>query len=319
MRRRAATAFVIATCAILLAAGFHPARAQSRVEVKPLAERLGYPPGTKLLIVHADDLAVAHSVDAASEEAFSTGLVTSGSIMIPCPWLTEIAAYARSHPEADLGLHLTLTSEWATYRWGGVLGKERVPSLYDASGYLYPTEVEAASHVDVHEAEWEIRAQIARARTLGIQPTHLDSHMGTLYQTRPLFEMLLRVGREEHIPVLVSREWFGQSPYLAADLGPDGIAVDRVVTIDPSVKAEGWPAFYEGVIKSLRPGVTELIVHLARDDAEMRAITEGHPDWGAAWRQRDFDFMTSAAFRRSLTDNGVRLITWREIGKLAGK
>jgi predicted glycoside hydrolase/deacetylase ChbG (UPF0249 family) len=315
---RAITALVLAVASISLSAACaRSACAQtSPAVVKPLAERLGYPPGAKLLIVHADDLAVSHSEDAASEEAFATGLVSSASIMVPCPWLTEVAAYARAHPDADLGLHLTLTSEWAAYRWGGVLSKERVPSLYDPSGYLYPTETEAASHIDPREAEAEVRAQIARARALGIRPTHLDSHMGTLFQTRPLFEMLLRVGREERLPVLVSRESFAQSPYLADDLGRDGIALDHVVTIDPSVRPEDWPAFYERVVNGLQPGVTELIVHLAHDDAEMRAVTEGHPDWGAAWRERDFDYLTSARFRKLLDENGVRLITWREIGKL---
>src|SRR5205085_9164605 len=175
------------------------ARAQKQgaaVDVKPLAARLGYPPDAKLLIVHADDIGVSHSVNAATFKAFESGLVTSGSIMVPCPWLPEVADYARTHPDADLGLHLTLTSEWATYRWGGVLPKERAPSLYTPDGYLYPTEQEADEHNSVREAEAEVRAKIERARAFGINPTHLDSHMRTLYLTRPLFEMLLRVGRE---------------------------------------------------------------------------------------------------------------------------
>src|ERR671933_760039 len=126
------------TLALLYACGAC-ARAQqppgAAVEVKPLAARLGYPADAKLLIVHADDIGVAHSVNAATFKAFESGLVTSGSIMIPCPWLPEVSAYARAHADADLGLHLTLTSEWATYRWGGVLSKERLPSLYAADGY----------------------------------------------------------------------------------------------------------------------------------------------------------------------------------------
>ena len=298
------------------------ARAQATgasVDVKPLAVRLGYPADAKLLIVHADDVGVAHSVNAATFKAFESGLVTSASVMIPCPWLPEVAAYARSHPDADLGLHLTLTSEWATYRWGGVLGRESAPSLYAADGYLYPTETEAAAHADVREAEREVRAQIARARAFGINPTHLDAHMRTLYTTQPLFEMLMRVGREEGLPVMVSRGWFAWAPFLPAALGSDGVALDRIETITPEVKPEGWPQFYRDFVKSLRPGVTELIIHLAYDDEEMRAVTRDHPDWGSAWRQRDFDFATGEEFRRLLKENNVRLITWREVGKLVAR
>jgi predicted glycoside hydrolase/deacetylase ChbG (UPF0249 family) len=287
--------------------------------VKPLAARLGYPADAKLLIVHADDLGAAHSVNAATFKAMETGLVNSASIMVPCPWLPEVVTYARRHPDADLGLHLTLTSEWKTYRWGAVLPKERAPTLYAPDGYLYMTEDVAAAHIAVGEAEAEVRAQIARARALGIRPTHLDAHMRTLHQTRPLFEMLLRVAREERLPALVSREWFARWPFLPEALGPEGIAVDYVVSADPSVKPQDWDRFYRELVRNLKPGVTQLIVHLAYDDEEMRAVTLDHPDWGAGWRQRDFDFVTSDAFRRLLKEHNVKLITWREVGRLLAK
>ena len=319
MRGRLTTLTALVALALLSGGAARVAAQAPAAEVKPLAARLGYPAGAKLLIVHADDLGAAHSINAASTKAFETGLVSSGSVMVPCPWLPEIAAYARSHPEADLGLHLTLTSEWKTYRWGGVLSRDRVPTLYNADGYLYLTEAEAAAHADVREAEAEVRAQIERARAAGLRPTHLDSHMGTLYQTRPLFEMLLRVARENRLPVRVSREMFAGAPYLPGLLGADGVVLDRVVSADPSVSPERWAEFYADLIKNLRPGVTELIVHLAYDDEEMRAVTLDHPDWGAAWRRRDFDVVTSDTFRRLLREHDVKLVTWREIGKLVAK
>jgi predicted glycoside hydrolase/deacetylase ChbG (UPF0249 family) len=279
-----------------------------------LQERLGYPADAKLLIVHADDLAMAHSVNTATIKAFESGLVNSGSIMIPCPWLPEIAAYAQSHPEADLGLHLTLTSEWRFYRWGPVLSKDRVSSLLDNNGYLYPTETEAASHVKATEVEAEIRAQIDRARAFGIKPTHLDSHMGTLYQNRTLFEVLLRVGRDNRLPVLLPKDMLASTD-MSSVLNKNDIVIDRMITIGPSVPADGWSKFYSDAIKSLQPGVTELIVHIAYDDEEMRGATADHPDWGAAWRQRDFQLLTSDTFRRLLKENSIKLVTWREIGK----
>ena len=287
-----------------------------QVGAKSLAERLGYPADAKLLIVHADDLGSMRSVNAASIKAFETGLVNSGSIMVPCPWLPDIAAYARKNPQADLGLHLTLTSEWTTYRWGPVLPKDRVSSLLDKNGYLYLTESEAAAHANPSEVEAEIRAQIERARSFGIQPTHLDSHMGTLYQNKALFEVLFRVAREYKLPTRISKEAIASIDYLQSLLKPEDIVIDRIITIEPSVSAEGWEKFYTDGIKSIQPGVTEVIIHLAYDDEEMRAATADHPAWGAAWRQRDLQFFTSDNFRKLLQENQIKLITWRDIGRL---
>jgi len=290
--------------------------ARSQQAAKSLAERLGYPPDAKLLIVHADDLGMAHSVNVATIKALETGLVNSGSIMVPCPWLSEIAAYARANPQADLGLHLTLTSEWTNLRWGPVSSKDRVASLLDKDGYFNLTETEAAKSADPKQVEMEIVAQIEKARALGIQPTHLDSHMGTLYQNKALFEVFLRVARSQKLPVRVARAWFARADFLPTTLGPDDVYIDRVLDINPAVAPGDWAKFYSDAIRKLEPGVTEVIIHLAYDDTEMQGATANHPNWGAAWRQRDLEFFTSDAFRKLLQENNIKLITWRELGKL---
>jgi predicted glycoside hydrolase/deacetylase ChbG (UPF0249 family) len=308
-------AATVVAATLLVSVSTATASAKSRdSQQKSLTERLGYGRDAKLLIVHADDLGMAHSVNAATVKAFESGLVTSGSIMVPCPWFPEIADYARSHPEADLGLHLTLTSEWKLYRWGPVLSRDRAASLFDPSGYLYPTEDVAAAHINPQEVEAEIRAQIERARASGIRPTHLDSHMGTLYQNKALFETLLRVARENHLPVRVSKEMLTAVPFLPSIIKPDDILLDRIVTIGDGVPPERWAAFYTDVLKSLKPGVTEMVIHLAFDDQEMRGVSFNHPGWGAAWRQRDFDFFTGETFRRLLRENNIKLVTWHEVG-----
>ena len=316
--RRITLASIICSSVLSLAPVFGLV-ATVRGQSPSLAERLGYPRDAKLLIVHADDLGMAHSVNAATIKGLESGLVNSGSIMVPCPWFSEIATYARSHPKADLGLHLTLTSEWTTYRWGPVLSKDRVTSLLDKTGFLYLTESEAASHVSTREVEAEIRAQIERARSLGIEPTHLDSHMGTLYQTKALFETLLRVARDSKLPTRISRDQIASTSFLPSIIKPDDIIIDRVISIEPTVRPDSWAKFYTDAIKSMQPGVSEVIIHLAYDDAEMRAATHDHPDWGSAWRQRDLDFFTSDEFRKVLKENQIQLITWREIGKLQYK
>ncbi|HEY0431824.1 MAG TPA: polysaccharide deacetylase family protein [Pyrinomonadaceae bacterium] len=314
MKLKTLTAFALCLFLATSAAAL-PTIATQPANATALLERLGYPPETKLLIVHADDLGMAHTINLASIKGLESGLVSSASIMIPCPWLPEIAAYARSHPDADLGLHLTLTSEWSLYRWGPVLPKDRVSSLLDRDGYFYPTETEAAARIDPKEAEAEIRAQIARARALGIQPTHLDSHMGTLYQNQILFETLFRVARDNKLLIRVSKEWFTTAPFLPSLLTADDVVMNGVISIEPGITAQGWSKFYADAIKNLQPGITEMIVHLAYDDEEMKGVAFEHPNWGSAWRQRDFEFVTSDAFRKLLRENNVKLVTWREVGK----
>jgi len=309
MRR---TVMLAATVLVLLTV----VEVRGQTPTKTIAERLGYPREAKLLIVHADDLGMAHSVNAATIKAFETGLVNSGSIMIPCPWLSEIAAYARANQQADLGLHLTLTSEWTSFRWGPVSPRDRVSSLLDKEGYFRLTESEAAAQADPKQVEMEINAQIDRARALGIQPTHLDSHMGTLYQNQALFEVFLRVARSQKLPVRVAKTWFARADFLPSVLSQDDVYIDRLLDIDTAVAPQDWGKFYSDALKKLEPGVTEVVIHLAYDDAEMRAATVNHPDWGAAWRQRDFEFFTSDAFRKILQENQIKLITWRELGKL---
>ncbi len=284
-------------------------------QTRTVAERLGYPADARLLILHADDLGVAHSVDAASFAALDAKAVSSASIMMPTPWVTEVAAYAKAHPDADLGLHLTLTSEWKTYRWGSVASADTVPSLLGPDGMFPDDTPVVAARALPQEAEREIRAQVDRAIALGIHPTHLDSHMGSLFANPALFATLVKVAHDYHLPFLGMRGMGGTpSPLSDTDVLPDAVVIAGM-----NQPRDQWPQFYLGAIKSLKPGLTEMIVHLGHDDAELRAVTVDHEPYGAAWRQRDYDMLTSPAFRQALEDNHVILVTWREVGKLRSR
>lgn len=289
--------------------------ASVHAQTKTVAERLGYPPDAKLLIVHADDLAVAHSVDAASFAALDKGGVTSASIMVPCPWLNEVAAYAKDHPNADLGLHLTLTSEWKIYRWGPVESKDRVASLLDASGYLWPETGPAVQSLKAEEAEREIRAQVEQAIAAGIHPTHLDSHMGVLFARPDLFAAYVKVAHDYHLPFLAVRVADERAKLLSLLSEKDPV-VDAVVMANPSVHADQWKEFYRNAIKNLKPGLSEMIVHLGHDDSELQAVTVDHPDFGSAWRQRDYNFVTGPEFKKILDENHIVLVKWRDLQKL---
>jgi len=287
------------------------------VSAQTLLERLGYPAGTKLIIVHADDLGETHAVNAAAIKALQGGTINSASLMVPCPWFPEIADYAKSHPDADFGLHLTLTSERVYYRWGPVASADKVPSLVDENGYFHH-DWEENQHVNPNDVEVELQAQIDRALAMGVRPTHLDSHQYRLIMSgKELFDVMLRLAHKYKLPVFVTRDWFADYPYLQTSLGPGDIVLDHTVTIEPEVPPEKWAEFYLTALKNLKPGVTEFVIHPGYDDEELRAATRERSTWGSAWRQRDYDFFTSDQFREVLAQQKVKLITWRELARMA--
>jgi chitin disaccharide deacetylase len=288
----------------ILASSALPAQARN------IAQRLGYPADAKLVIIHADDLAVAHSVDVASFDALERGGVTSASIMMPTPWVAEVAAYAKAHPNADLGLHLTLTAEWETYRWGSVESRDQVSTLLDSAG-VFPSDVPpVAARAKPAEVERELRAQVERALAMGIHPTHLDSHMGTVFATPEMFAAYVKVAREYKLPFLAGRA----APLpVPATVSPNDVLVDALVMANESVPRDQWKRFYLDAIASLKPGLTYMIVHLGHDDAELQAVMVNHEPFGSAWRQRDYEVVTSPEFRKALADNHVIPVTWRQL------
>jgi hypothetical protein len=171
-------------------------------QTKTYAEKLGWPKGAKVLILHVDDAGMSHDSDDGVEKATSDGVATSTSVMMPCAWVPEIVKYIKAHPNLDAGLHLTLTSEWDVYRWGPLAGKASVPGLVDKSGCLYPSVEAVYFNATPEEVDKEIRAQLDRALSMGFKPTHLDSHMGTLFAKDAYMEKYLKLGIEKQIPVM---------------------------------------------------------------------------------------------------------------------
>ncbi|MCA9192936.1 MAG: ChbG/HpnK family deacetylase [Planctomycetales bacterium] len=274
--------------------------------------------GPKLLIVHADDAGMSHSVNLGTIEALSMGLVTSASIMVPCPWFSEFAKHCREHPDGCYGIHLTLNSEWEHYRWGPVADPAQVPSLVDADGYLWDNVGRVAQHVKASEAKIELTAQIERALKFGVPLSHLDTHMGAVLSRPDLFEVYVDLGVQYGLPVL-----FVDNQLLAAEypaIASTGAALQAKLEQANLPVLNNIGQFYGGdsheqrreeyinFLRTLQPGLNQLIIHCGFDNEELRGITSS-----SARRDGDRLIFTDPAIGKMMQELGIELTTWKRL------
>jgi predicted glycoside hydrolase/deacetylase ChbG (UPF0249 family) len=280
-----------------------------------LAERLGYRATDRLLIVNADDVGNAHEANAATIDGMTRGLITSGSIMVPCPWFSEVVNYARAHPEADFGLHLTHTSEWKRYRWSPVSDVAMVPGLVDSMGYLWPEIEDVYRHGTPEEAETEARAQIEMAIRAGIDITHIDSHMGTLQYNPNYHAPYLRLAIEFGLPMRVASQsildQFGE-PHRRGRIADAGIVFPDYLIHDLRMEDEPVDVYWKRILRSLEPGVTELYIHPAVGTTTMKRITNRWEDRAEEHRL----FTDDPEVRKIIEEEAITLIGWRELRDL---
>ena len=290
-----------------------------RAENPSLAQKLGYNSSDKILIVNADDAGMCHAANSAVTDALENGLVSSCTVMVPCPWFLEMAAYGKANPSKDIGIHLAHTSEWGKYRWGPVAPKEQVPGLVDQSGYLWHEVPDVYSNATPAEALIEGRAQVRRALAAGIDVTHLDSHMGTL-QLRPDFlQVYLQLAVEFKLPVrMASQETFDRFgfPKLRDEFAAKGIVFpDHFVYEELKEESKDVKGFWTKVLKNLKPGVTELYIHPALVSDELKAIT-------GTWQTRSKEyevFTKDPEMRQLIKDEHIKLIGYRPLRELQRK
>jgi len=286
------------------------------------------PAGKKYLIIHADDAGMSNSVNRATIEGMDKGFVSSASIMVPCAWFSEFAKYCRETPEGDYGIHLTLTSEWDHYRWGPVAPREQVPSLIDPDGYLWDNTKQVAENAKVEEAEIELRAQIDRAKQFGVPLSHLDTHMGAVLTRPDLAEMYVKLGVEYDLPVLFLRaegaklllaaaypQLLKVAPKLSAMLEKQGLPqLDMVYQFYDKDEHTVRRDRYMHMIRSLKPGVNEVIIHCGFDNEELKAISGS-----SGLRDSDRRIFTDPDVLSLIEAEGVEVTTWKKLHEAKNK
>ncbi|HEX5736138.1 MAG TPA: polysaccharide deacetylase family protein [Blastocatellia bacterium] len=283
-----------------------------------LAERLGFKASDKLLIVNVDDVGGSHAANAAAIDAFENGLATSATIMVPCPWFPEIAAYAKARPQSDFGLHLAHTSEWKNYKWGPVASRNEVSGLVDPQGYLWPDIFSVYKNSSPEQAYIEARAQIQKALAAGVDVTHLDSHMGALQYDDRYFQVYRRLAKEFDLPLRMGSQEVlaaGGGGHQRGQLDSDGIVYPDYLIHGGRKVGEPMKVYWKRMLQDLKPGVTELYIHAALAGDEIKHIT-------ASWFDRVAEhelFTTDPEIRQILEAQNVKLIGFRPLRDLQRK
>ncbi|REK11437.1 MAG: ChbG/HpnK family deacetylase [Planctomycetota bacterium] len=282
--------------------------------------------GKRYVIIHADDAGMSHSVNMATIDAMEKGIVSSASIMVPCPWFKEIAAYAKEHPEKDFGIHLTLNSEWDQYRWGPVAGRHKVPSLVDEEGYMWDSVPQVALNAKASEVETELRAQVQRALDFGVPVTHLDTHMGAVVSRPDLIAIYVKLGIEFDVPVFFLRavnsptvardeQIRNRARQLVDDLDNAGLPVlDFMTQYYTKGTLDDKKEMYLKAIADTEPGVRYLIIHCGYDNAELQAITSS-----SGLRDTDRRVFTDPDFIEAVKQTGVEVVDWKQVREMNDK
>ena len=291
------------------------------------SEKLGYPKGKKVLLLHMDDIGMCPEANTAAEQYIENKQILSAAVMMPCPNAESFIAWAKNHPEADIGLHLTLTSEWKTYRWPPLTEAAKVPGLIDPKGKLWHEVPDVVAHASAQEVEMEIRSQIEKCLALGHAPTHIDTHMGTLYGSPEYVKVFFKVAQEYNIPANAIdlsdpdvANKFKQQGYPINDAVLDILnayslpKLDNFTSVPTGKTYEEKRANFFALVKSLKPGLTEIIFHPSVQTDNLKSIT-------GSWQQRVWESQLFAdpIVHQFFEEEGIIHTNWTEIMKRFGE
>ncbi len=281
---------------------------------------MGFAESDKVLITHIDDIGFSHAANVASFECLDLGAATCGSILVNAPWFSEAIERVRANPAYDVGVHLTLTCEYPTYRWSALSTRDRSSGLLDDEGYLWRTREDAVRHVTAEAPEAEMRAQIETALSTGVAFTHIDTHMGSVVHPKFL-KSYLALAQEYRLPAFlpaITRERLdglaqveNSDDYLDVLERIDADAVPTLdeILIDTLVPLDDKSSFYRDLVDTVKPGLTHLLFHPAKLGDELNAIDHERPKS----RHADYLAFTDPTMKAYLEASGCKLIGYRQL------
>jgi hypothetical protein len=290
------------------------------LQPNPFLKKLGFAATDRLVIIHADDIGMCQASVAAFSELVDFGLVSSGAVMVPCPWFLFAAEYCREHPAVDVGVHLTLNCEWETYRWGPLSTHDPASGLLDEQGYFHRDPAATQALADPAVVLLELQAQLQRALQAGIAVTHVDTHMFTLAHPK-FIPAYVQLALQHRLPMLFPRQVEAGYRYLGLDaesaataaqfarqLEEMGLPLMDCITGIPLAQPDERLEQAKKFFAELPAGITHFVLHPSIDTPELRAIA---PDWRS--RVGDYQTFGSEALRGYLRDQGIQVIGYRAL------
>jgi predicted glycoside hydrolase/deacetylase ChbG (UPF0249 family) len=293
------------------------------MNLNPALKKLGFSEHDRVVIIHTDDIGMSHASYAACTDLWQAGIISSSAVMVPCPWFPKVAAFCKSNSKVDMGVHITLTCEWDNYRWGPVSSREARAGMLDAEGFLPRKSSEIQANGDPDAVGCEMITQVERAIAAGINPTHVDTHMGTVFHPK-FFPAYVQLARQFKLPVMIPRldeaglqRWgfTGDAAQWALNMLRH-IEEEKLPLLDhimgmPLNKPDGRLEQVFAAIDALQPGLTHFIIHPSHDTPEARAISPDLPS-----RIGDYETFMDERVRQHLKDAGVQVIGYRDLKAL---
>jgi len=286
----------------------------------PFLQKLGYSNNERLVIIHTDDIGMCHASLQAFKDLWKFGTITSGAVMVPCPWFPATAQMCRENPEIDMGVHATLNAEWENYRWSPLSTRDPASGLLDADGYFHQWQDAVYQNAKPEAVDAEVNAQIERALAAGIDVTHVDSHMGTIMS--PLFiQSYIQAAASRRLPNMLPRidaqgmEITGMSEAelrvyepIMNQLLEAGIPMLEGLLSLPLNESNGQMETAKDLLGNLPVGITHFILHPSIDTAELRSIA---PDWES--RVANYNTFMSDELKKFIEQEDLKLIGYRQI------